>query len=317
LGGASSPGVRRLRLDRFDHFAALLQQRDAVVSTLGAGDFSFDATTVSLGQVSVVTGRNSPLLVQASVPADTIWVLLPFGGSELRLNGCEWRPGLVTVHRAGAMHFGVNHRAVAWVTVILRPEEIEQLLPRMPTGTGQGRATFTLLTDAAAWERARKLFEAIDEVAGSEPDVFGVDEARRSLRAQLMETLFELIEGASDTSRARLVRASRGRERVIRAIDEHLRANPGQVITGSDLARDLAISEPRLRSALRATFGIGLCRYLLIRRLLALHAAAWDHSADPATRRTLAAAHGFWNLGVLEREYRLLFKEPFFGPGRA
>ncbi|HYZ62704.1 MAG TPA: hypothetical protein VE650_09630 [Acetobacteraceae bacterium] len=306
-----------MRLDRFNEFAALLRERDAVVSTLGASDFSFDATSVHLGQVSVVTGRNSPLFVQASVPADTMWVLFPFGGSQLRLNGCEWRPGQVTVHGAGAMHLGVNHGPAAWAAVILRPEEIEQLLPRMPTGIGQGPATATFLTEAAAWERARLLFEAIGEVAGSDPDVFGVDEARRSLRAQLRETLFELIEGASGSSRARLLRPSRGRERVIRAIDDHLRNNPGQVITAADLVRDLAISEPRLRSAVRATFGIGLSRYLLIRRLLALHAAVSERSADLAARRTLATTHGFWNLSVLEREYHLLFKEHFFGPSRA
>jgi AraC family ethanolamine operon transcriptional activator len=308
--------VRRLRLDRFEQFAALLRQHDAVVSTLGAGDFSFEGTSVSLGRVSVVTGRNSPLLVQASVPADTVWVLFPFRGSQLRLNGCEWRPGLITVHGAGATHLGVNHGPAAWAAVLSRSEEIEQLLPRMPAGTGRGGATATLLTDPDAWERARVLFQAIDEVAGSDPDVFGVNEAQRSLRAQVMETLFEVIQGASGSSRARLVRPSRGRERVIRAIDDRCRANPAQVVTAADLARDLAISEPRVRSAVRATFGIGLSRYLLIRRLLALHAAASDRSADLATRRTLATAHGFWNLGALEREYRLLFNEHFFGQAR-
>ena len=309
--GQPCPSVRKFKLDRFDEFAASLSPRDALVTTLGTDDFSFDATSVRLGQVTVVTGRNSPLLVQASVPPDVIWVVFPLCGAHVRINGRAWSPGLVTVHGAGAMHLGAAHSPAHWAVLMWRGEELEQILSRMPAITGRGGGTATFTTDVAGWERAKALFKSIGEVAASEPDVFDVDEARRSLRAQLRDTLFELLEGASGSKKASLLRGSRGREQVIRALDNHLREHPNQVRTGADLARDLLIPEPRLRSALRATFGIGLSRYVLIHRLLALHAAVVDRGADLQTRRTLATAHGFWNLGILEREYSALFKQPF------
>ena len=141
---------------------------------------------------------------------------------------------------------------------------------------------------------------------------------RRGFNVELLEALVDLVEGAPGSPPGRLLRAHRAAERSVRVIDAHLWANQGQVVTEDDLVRDLAIPAPRLRSAVRKAFGISISRYLLVRRLVALHEMAGARNDGLATRRMLASLCGFWNLGVLEREYEALFHAPFLpGPRRS
>jgi hypothetical protein len=189
--------------------------------------------------------------------------------------------------------------------------ELGRYLPRMPTRVAHGGGSATLLTDAPAWERVKGLIQAVDEVVTSDPAVFEVEEARRALRGQLLGMTIELIQGAEDSRRGLLLRECHASQKLMRAIDDHLRASPRRAVTGTDLARDLAVPEERLKTAVRAAFGIGLGRYLLTRRLLALHAEVSQLGGDQVARRTLATAYGFWDLGLLEREHYSLFRQQF------
>ena len=309
-------GARRWKLSRFAELLELLQRADVVASPLGAGEFSFEATSVGLERLTVLTGGNSPLLLQASVPADTACVVLSLAGRDcMRVNGQDMRPGLITIHGAGAMHMSASHSRAAWAAIALNTDELEHLLPPRPGRLGQSGASATVLAGANAWERAAALFRAVDEVARSEPEVFEVDEARRALRAQLRDTLFELLQRPPRGSQAHLLRRPDGSERVIRLVDEYLRANTGRAITGAELARAVDSSEPRLRAAFRAMFGVGLSRYLVVRQLFSLHAAVSGGADNLVARRSLATTHGFWNLETLEREYQALFREPFLSAG--
>jgi AraC family transcriptional regulator, ethanolamine operon transcriptional activator len=166
-----------------------------------------------------------------------------------------------------------------------------------------------LVCDPAAWLRAASLLQAAADVAATDPEVFEVEEARRSLRASVLEISQELLAGPWGGERPRLLRSSPGRQRLVRAAEECLRDDPGRAITTMDLAAALGVSASRLRRAIRATFGISPQRYLRLRRLTLLRRSLRSAGPDGPLPRDVALAHGFWHLDRLAREYRETFSE--------
>ena len=299
----------------------MLGQHGGIVCPLGPGRFAFEAISVDLGRVGLRVGHSTPLLMQASVPQDMVCFVLALAGAQsMRLNGHEARPGSLTVYGAGANLMGANHAPATCAIITLNAADAGDVLPSGRARLGQRGTSATVLTDAAAWRRAASLVKAVNDVASSEPEVFDVEEARRALRASVLETLHELLDGPPGGERARLLRRSERRERVMRAADEYIRLNAGRVVSVSEVARALDVAAARLRAAVRATFGIGASRFLSMRRLLALRAAVAKRGHDLTTRRALATQHGFWQLPALESQYRALFHEPFMraaGPNEA
>src|SRR5436853_562193 len=101
--------------------------------------------------------------------------------------------------------------------------------------------------------------------------------------------------------RPRAAAQCRGRVRVRR--DHYLRAHQGSVLTVGALATGLGISAGRLRDAIRVMLGMSASRFLSLRRLFALRAAASRCGPDATCRKALAHAHGYWNVPAVERQY--------------
>ena len=254
---------------------------------------------------------NHPLLVQGALPADTAWVLIPldFRGALL-LNGRPSVPDAVAVYGAGAAHEGASHGDSSWGLLALRGMVVERLL-ELPRGSPIARpgGYGMLICDPASWRRAASLLRAFADVATTDPAVFEIEAARRSLRASVLEIAQDLLAGPWDGERPRLLRRSPARQRIVRAAEESLRAAPGRAITTVDLAAALGVSQARLRLAFRSTFGIGPQHYLRLRRLTLLRRALRSARRDGPSPQDVALAHGFWQLGRLVRDYRDLFSE--------
>src|SRR3954453_13261685 len=186
-------------------------------------------------------------------------------------------------------------------------------MPQASSGTAgitvSSDPRFAIVCDPAAWLRAASLLQAAADVAATDPEVFEGEEARRSLRASVLEISQELLAGPWGGERPRLLRSSPGRQRLVRAAEECLRDDPGRAITTVDLAAALGVSASRLRRAIRATFGISPQRYLRLRRLTLLRRSLRSAGPDGPLPRDVALAHGFWHLDRLAREYRETFSE--------
>ncbi|MBX6373226.1 MAG: helix-turn-helix transcriptional regulator [Acetobacteraceae bacterium] len=166
-----------------------------------------------------------------------------------------------------------------------------------------------LRADPAAWARTAALMRAALEVAKKDPEVFEVEEARRALRASVLDVARELLMGTWDGAFPRTFRSSPARHRIVRLMEDYLRANPRRLVDTADLCATLGRSPSRLRSAFAATFGVGPQRYLRIRRLAMVRSAL--RSGDPrwSSAQEVALAHGFWHLERFTREYRDMFGE--------
>jgi AraC family ethanolamine operon transcriptional activator len=127
----------------------------------------------------------------------------------------------------------------------------------------------------------------------------------------VIEVCQELLRGPWGRKRPRTLRQSPGRQRLVRAVEDLFRAGPpGRAITTEDTAAALGVSAACPRRAFHATYGVGLQRYLRIRRLTvlrqALRAAA---GREPQNASEFARAQGFSNLDRLARDYLEVFGE--------
>ena len=272
------------------------------------GPFLLEAVGIGLGDLTLRVGRNSPLLVQGALPADLVWAVLPLSSDRpVLLNGRSAGPHAMAIYGAGALHEGANHAEARWAFLTLQAAAAERLCD-LPSRSPLFRpgAHAVLACDPEVWHRAARLLRSAAEVAVQDPEVFEVAEARRSLRSSVPEMLQDLTTGAWGGERPRFLRSSPERQRIVRAIEDYLQAYPGQAPTAEEVATALGVSAPRLRRAIRASFGISLQRYLLLRRLTLFRIAL--RSAGPRRPLPEGDRAGSWVLA---------FRPPGAGlPGR-
>jgi AraC family ethanolamine operon transcriptional activator len=240
-----------------------------------------------------------------------VWAVLPLSPERpFLINGRSAGPNTVAIYGEGALHEAANHAEVNWALVALQASLAERLLD-LPSRSPILRpgAHAMLASDPEAWRRAVLLLRSAVEVAVQDPEIFEVEEARRSLRSSVLEVVQDLLTGAWSGGRPRILRSPPERQRLVRAIEDYLKANPGQTPTNEDLAAAFGASASRLRRAVRASFGISLQRYLLLRRLTLFRMALRSAASRGRSPREVALAYGFWHLRRLVRDYRAVFSE--------
>ena len=169
-----------------------------------------------------------------------------------------------------------------------------------PRGSSIRRAgSFALVeTDPATWLLAAHLACEAMQTALDDPEVFAVEETRRSLRSSLLEAARGLLAPSSWQRDARhaapraLAGAATPQRRVVRAADALLYADPARTVDGAGLAAALGVSEQRLRLAFATVLGLAPERYFRSRRLMMLHAASSPANRLRTTVNQAVAAHG-------------------------
>jgi AraC-like DNA-binding protein len=309
------PCVRRTRLRDFEAFAASVPGGSVAATPLRNAPFSAETTELRLGGDLVLqVGRTTSVMGLGGVDPASTWILLPLGVAEtLRLNGRAVGPGDVALYAPGADHEGANsHDTVRALLTLPGPTADALLEPPRRSPLRRPGAHAVLRVDRRAWARAASLLKAASEVAAEDPEVFEAAEARRSLRDEVLEALRGLLRADphGGGARPRALRATPARQRIVRAVEDHLRADPGRPAGTGDLCAALGVSPSRLRAAFVASFAVSPDRYLRLRRL-ALARAALRSAEGPrrASVEEVAAAHGFWDAQAFAREYRELFGE--------
>jgi AraC family transcriptional regulator, ethanolamine operon transcriptional activator len=305
-------GVTIVSFSDVDELASTLLGASAVVVPVRPGPVSAEVTEFRLGAICMQIGRSTPLMVLGGLPPGHVALLMPLDGREtLVLNGRSPGPHDVAVYGAGAGYDGANHGNGRCAVVMLPAALADGLLfpPRRSAIRRPGTHS-TLRVDPAAYRRAASLFRAASKVAATNPAVFEVAEARRSLRASVLETAQELLAGPYDGALPRTLRGSPGRRRVVQMVEECLRADPRRLVTTEDICSSIRMSQSRVRSAFVATFGLGPQHYLRLRRLALARSAL--RSGDPrwSSVEQVALAHGFWDKERFARAYRESFGEP-------
>jgi AraC-like DNA-binding protein len=306
------PWARHVSFAECEEYAASVPAGSVVATPLRSAPFCAEIAELRLDDVVLRTGSRTPLMSTGGPDADSVWIVLPLGApGTLMLQGRAVEPGDVAVYGPGATDDQANLRNTRWALVALPAKAAEALLePRRGSPLRRPGASAVLRVDRKQWTRAASLARAASEVAAQDPEVFEVAEARRSLRAEVLEVLRGLLAGGPRRGAcARALPATPARRRIVMAVEDHIRADPGRPVDVEDLCAALGVSPSRLRSAFAASFSITPDQYLRLRRLALARAAM--RSAEPrwTSVEEVAAAHGFWDVGCFASEYHELFGE--------
>ena len=303
-------GVLRSSFTDTDHLCRPDGRGGCQVVPLRSHPFSLQTCILDLAGVRLQTGRSTPLAVLGALPAGTAWVLLPLGGGQtVRLRGSAAGAHAVATFGAAAEYEMANTQDSSWAVIALPEAEVGSMLtlPRRSAVLHRGAAA-CLRADAVAWTLATALLQDAAEVMEQDPDVFQVEEARRSLRAAVLEACQTLLAGPGEGRTPRLLPAARpSLRRIVRQADDYLAACPSQAADTAELASAIGVPEARLRQAFRAVLGISATKYLVRRRLMLVRRTLRSPERPWASVEEAALAHGFWDRRRFLQAYRAMF----------
>lgn len=277
------------------------------------GPFHVRLASFACGDLVFQTGECSPMLAMGNVvPSGRAYIQLPFDGIDgFILNGRPLEPGSFAVYgEAGAFDRksmdDTRHLAIG-LPVEMAEEQLG-LASASPMLRSGAHATY--LASPTAWTAAAELARAAYAMANGS-DVFGHEEACRSLRSSLLHVARGLMADAREGHPVlRPVRGSTDRRRIVSAADAFLREYPSRAIYTEELCQVLGVSPTRIAEAFRATFGISPHRFLKLRRMAMVRAALRARGAETVPLvKTVALSHGFWHLGQFAQDYKALYGE--------
>jgi len=260
-------------------------------------------------------------------------------GPALLLGGAEWdRTGylLVLDGAAGAKWDGrsVDSRDFAW----LRPDSALAASFSMPTtfaflstGATTEQQVFGRTADggpktgfgarvqrapALALERLASIVRSAEQAATADEHISADESTSGALRESMLDATQLLLRPDERASKSR--QRAAGRQRVVRAADEYLCANPMRPVYTEDLCKALGVSASALHEAFCTVFGTSPHRYLKLRRMSLVRAALLSRAGGWASVKAAALSYGFWHLGQFAQDYKEIYGElPSATLGRA
>lgn len=96
--------------------------------------------------------------------------------------------------------------------------------------------------------------------------------------------------------------------RLLGDVDRILELNPAKALLADDLSLLLGVSPRTLQTAAHTVQGMSLHRYLLTKRLWAVHRMLTIRSTSVPIK-AIAQSYGFWHMGEFSRSYKAQFSE--------
>jgi AraC-like DNA-binding protein len=274
------------------------------------GEFHSELVQIDLHRLWMQRGRESlPRVFHGTIsPKRAVIVFLADRNQPtICYKGMELSPGEIVVDVPGATHHQWTRTPFRWAAMSLTPDDLaaaghaiaghELTVPSL---------THVIRPPPMLMKCLMSLHEKAGQLAKTAPDKLAHHAVARSLEQALTHAMIRcLTDAVSVEERA----ASCQHSGVIARLEDFLAANEYEPVYLADVCAAIGVSERTLRVCCQEYLGMGLVRYLRLRRMhLARRALLL---ADPATATVtgIATEHGFWELGRFSVEYRALFGE--------
>jgi AraC-like DNA-binding protein len=300
---------------RFSEPAALMAATPGVVmhvTPLRHESFYVDLLTVRLGDLVLVRGACSPLLLVATPGPATVALQFPMDHVDtLVLNGRLLPPFGFCLYGPEAQLVRSSTKDVTYAVLVMPPEVADMHLVMEDGRPGVGpREHVMRAARAEHWNRMAQLIRSATDVAREAPEIFATEQPRLALRSSLLAVAQEMVSAANDAETVVKRRSPTVSTRVVLGAEAYLNAHVDRPIYTDELCRVLGVSPATLGEAFHSALGISPHRYLKLRRLNMVRAALLrQERASQLLVKSVALAHGFWHLGQFSRDYRDHFGE--------
>jgi AraC family ethanolamine operon transcriptional activator len=300
---------------RFTEPAALATATPGVVmdvTPLRHEGFFVDLLTVRLGDLVLIRGACSPLLLVATPGPATVALQFPMEHADaLVLNGRLLPPFGFCLYGPGTQLVRSSTKDATYAVLVMAPEVAETHLAAEDGRPGIGPGEHVMRSARAEdWNRMERLIRSATDVAREAPEIFASEQPRLALRSSLLGIAREIVSTATGAEAAVRRRSPTASTRVVLGAEAYLNAHLDRPIYTDELCRVLGVSPATLGEAFHSALGISPHRYLKLRRLNMVRAALLRHERAPQPLvKSVALAHGFWHLGQFSRDYRDHFGE--------
>jgi AraC-like DNA-binding protein len=155
----------------------------------------------------------------------------------------------------------------------------------------------------------RRLYASACTLAELSPAVIAAPEAARSLEQALIQAMLECLS-ASDGQEDRT--ALRQHAAIMRRFHRVVEERLDEPLYIPELCREVGTSQRTLNACCHEHLGMGPKRFLLLRRMHMVRRALRESNPSGTTVTEIATQYGFWQLGRLAGEYKVLFGESPF-----
>jgi AraC-like DNA-binding protein len=289
--------------------AALRDGAQVELLATGRGQFQSQMARISLLRVCVLWAEESlPIAGFVTPRANSVIVVLPLASEPAQVwAGVPLEAGeLITIKTGPGFH--VRATGSRRTGVISIPSRDLDWHGRTIIG-----GEFAVPAGAQRWRPARaslrsliRLYNAAFRVTTAKPGVPRSADAARGLEQQLIEVLAECLSGGE--ARRNSIALRRHMD-IMGRLEDLLRAHPTQLPTQAGLSAELGVSTRTLWTCCHEYLGMGLGRYLHLRRMQQIHRALRNADSSSCTVSEIARRHGVGDLGRFAGTYRDLFGE--------
>jgi AraC-like DNA-binding protein len=304
------PGSALSYHDALEEFQAALRDGAQVeLLATGCGQFRSQLARISLLRMCVLAVEAQLPIVGFVTPrANSVIVVLPLASEPAQVwAGVPLEVGeIITINTDAGFHARAKgSRRIGVISVPSRDLDRH--------GRAIVDAGFAVPSGVQRWRPATaslrsliRLYNAAFRVTKARPSIPIGDGAARGLEHQLADALVECLSGGEPGHNSI---AWRRRMDIMGRLEDLLGAHPIQLSTQEALSAELGVSTRTLWTCCHEHLGIGLGRYLHLRRMQQIHRALRQADSRSSSVSEIARRHGAGDLGRFASTYRDLFGE--------
>jgi AraC-like DNA-binding protein len=287
-----------------DAYARFVPSTQVRLTITKRGRLEAKATSIALHDLWMQRfSDNLPRIAHAAAKSGRVVISFRTApGPSLVWGGLEMTPQTILRHNEAFDSYQRSSGCAAWGSVSLPVTAIanighELTAPRDPV---------SVTPTPTAMLQLQRIHAAVGQLAVSVPELLTHAGAAKGMEQALLEAMVSCLT----TSGSHQASIAQGRHyALMRKFHALLEANPEVPIYIPEISAALGVSERTLRSCSQEHLGMGLKRYLMLRRMHFVRRALME-GAPKTTAVTEAAMHyGFWELGRFAVAYKAAFGE--------
>lgn len=294
---------------RFDEFEEALYGIHGRHVLVRRASLAWKLGVLELDGVSLMHGRNGARSVyQGSCAPGTFLLFLPLQNLEgLVLNGMALGRNAVGICPPGLENRLPSTGGMRWLAVTM---DMDRLLrdhdgERLPGAFRRGLHHAGRI-DAGLHARLAQLVLSAFRTAAQAPQALAPEQARAALRSQLLDACLEAGRSLDTPASHPVGRPRIDRTRVMDRVLQDIEARIGDPILVGDLCARAGVSLPTLQNVFAEQFGVSPHRYLMLRRLHAIHRGL-RNAGHGETVTSVCGRYGIWEFGRFAAQYRHQF----------
>lgn len=259
----------------------------------------------SFGDLATIVGTNgAPVVYEGAIPA--AFVLLVGNGSS-RVNGERLAPDQFVWVSPSDEFRAVSGCGLQWMAILVPASLVQRwvdseaigLAPRFLCSTF-GRSQSPML------RRVSEIVAAGARLATTSTEAAVLDRCRLAVNTELSDAVLETLLSTQLPLDTRRGRPPLNGLKIMREVGRMVDENLDQAIRIDNVCAALGISATALQKIANEHLGMSFHRYLLAKRLHAVHATLRDADSSESIT-SICSRFGIWDFGRFSTRYRQLF----------